>query len=474
MKNNQNSTKSKKLVKGMAIYAIGTICTKCLSFLIVPLYTYYISTSDMGVYDLLYSTMSVLTPLITLQISDAAYRWMIRKEKIDESITTTFQFLIANSLIFSLIILVVNHFFSIPYCGYFIAMLITSRALATIQKLLRGLENQKLYAVSSIIYSVVYLSLNLLQIVVLKMGVISLFQSTVVANIFTVIAIFVLEKRLIKNFFKLINFRFLKELLAVSIPLVPNQLNWWVMSSSDRYVISIFINNSANGIYSIASKFPSVLQMMLSLFTTSWQDLSIADEKKDRKYYSYVFEKLYRVSFTMLPALIAVTQLYIRLMMDNSYHAAANYVAFLYLGTIFQTFSSFYGVGYIREKRTINASLTSIYGAIINFVVNIALIKFIGLYAAVLLTFLGFLVMWMIREYQNRESLQIKINKKKFCLYFFIAVAVGVASAFFTNVVDIVIFVIGGVYFSLINKSEIISIVKIIKRKISHSQNKRQ
>ena len=73
----------------------------------------------MGVYDLLYSTMSVLTPLITLQISDAAYRWMIRKEKIDESITTTFQFLIANSLIFSLIILVVNQFFFDPLLRIF-------------------------------------------------------------------------------------------------------------------------------------------------------------------------------------------------------------------------------------------------------------------------------------------------------------------------------------------------------------------
>ena len=36
--------KSQSLAKGMLIYAIGNFGTKILSFLIVPLYTFYIST----------------------------------------------------------------------------------------------------------------------------------------------------------------------------------------------------------------------------------------------------------------------------------------------------------------------------------------------------------------------------------------------------------------------------------------------
>lgn len=464
------TSKNEKLIGGMFIYAIGTFGTKILSFLIVPLYTYYITTSEMGTYDLLHSTMSVLTPLVTLQISDAAYRWMIRKEQVEKSIESTIQVLFINCTIFSIIILIINQFWEIPYCGYFIVLLITSRALATIQKLLRGLNNQKLYTVSSIFYSVCYLSLNVLQICVLKMGVVSLFQSAIIANILAIVFIFVLEHRLVRPYFNKPDFSFIKELFGVSIPLVPNQLNWWVMSSSDRYVIRFFMSGAANGIYSISYKFPSLLHLVLGLFTTSWQDVSIADEKKDGRYYSDVFERLYKFSFSMLPALIALTQLYICILMSEAYHEAAKYIAFLYMGTIFQVFSSFYGVGYVRQKKTKNASFTSIYGAVINIVVNIALIRFIGLYAAEISTFVGFFVMWVVRERQNREELQITINLKKFLPYFAVALIVSTISAMFNLYVDIIVFIVGGVYFLIVNWNDIKHILLMIYKKLNRNK----
>ena len=67
-----------KLLTGTIIYAIGNFGTKILSFLIVPMYTYYIASSDMGMYDLVNTTLNMLFPLLTLQIADAAYRWLIR------------------------------------------------------------------------------------------------------------------------------------------------------------------------------------------------------------------------------------------------------------------------------------------------------------------------------------------------------------------------------------------------------------
>ncbi len=474
MSEKSTSAKNKELFSGMAIYAIGTFGTKLLSFLIVPLYTYYITTSDMGTYDLLHSAMSVLTPIVTLQISDAAYRWMIRKENIEGSIEATIQVLFINSVIFSGLILLFNLFIPIPFCHYFIGLLITSRALQTIQKLLRGLNNKKLFAISSILYSAIYLGLNVLQICVLQVGVVSLFLSQIISNILTIIFIVCLDRRLFRNYFKPINFPFVKELISVSAPLVPNLLNWWVMSSSDRFIISFAINSAANGIYAISCKFPSFLHLVLNLFTTSWQDLSIADKEKDGTYYSKVFEKLYIFSFTIIPVIIAATQLYIVLLMSPAYHEAARYVAFLYMGTIFQVFSSFYGVGYVREKKTKNASLTSIYGAIINFVVNIGLIYFIGLYAAAISTFAGFLVMWLIREHQNRDELQILIDKQKFVTYFTIACIFSSVSSIFNVYADFIFFALGAAYFLIVNRKDLKSILSSVTRKIHKKKVQKQ
>ncbi|WP_416346034.1 lipopolysaccharide biosynthesis protein, partial [[Eubacterium] hominis] len=74
-------SKNKKLIQGTLIYAIGSFGTKILNFLIVPLYTYYILPGDLGDYDLLMTTVSLISPLITLKISDATYRWIINKKE---------------------------------------------------------------------------------------------------------------------------------------------------------------------------------------------------------------------------------------------------------------------------------------------------------------------------------------------------------------------------------------------------------
>ena len=75
----------KKLMKGTGIYAVGTFGTKILMFLMAPLYTYYLSPSEMGTYDVLLTTIGWIMPIISLQISDAVYRWIIR-ENVDCSV----------------------------------------------------------------------------------------------------------------------------------------------------------------------------------------------------------------------------------------------------------------------------------------------------------------------------------------------------------------------------------------------------
>ena len=76
----QKRNRNRELISGTVIYAVGGFGTKILSFLFVPLYTYYILPADMGTYDLVITTVSLLTPVITIQIGDAAYRWLIGVE----------------------------------------------------------------------------------------------------------------------------------------------------------------------------------------------------------------------------------------------------------------------------------------------------------------------------------------------------------------------------------------------------------
>lgn len=441
------------LFKGMIVYAIGNFGTKILSFLIVPLYTYYITTEDMGTYDLLITTVNLLAPIVTLQISDAAYSWIMREKDVEDiCIKSTFQILIFNTIVSSLIIIGVNQIYNIPYCMEFILVLASSNALAIAQKILRGIKKQKLFAASGIIYTFIFLSLNVIQICIFDLGVKGLFISAIAANILALVIIMILEKKLRTCLIDTIDLKLIKKMLAFSTPLIANQLSWWVINSSDRYIITFFLGKAANGIFSIAYKFPTILQMILNLFNTAWQDISIVDNDVEQgTYYSEIFKQLYKISFMILLPLVPITKIAIELIVENSYKSAASYISFLYLGTIFQAFSSFYGVGYLKSKNTKQASLTSIYGAVVNAVVNLALIKFIGLQAAAISTFLGFFVMWLIREKQNRKELGISIDRAHFAKVFIPILIFCIISCFTGLYIDVILAILGMVIFIIIN-----------------------
>lgn len=464
----------KQLIKGTIIYAIGNFGTKILSFLIVPLYTYYISTSEMGNYDLLNSTVNLLIPIVTLQIFDAAFRWMIRDEDLNGDYErSTLQIVLLNSIFAGLIIYLYNYFFPFPYPLEFIGLVISTTVLTAIQKLLRGLKNQKLYVYSSIIYTIVFLALNILFVVVLKLGVQSLFISSIIANIIAILFCFALEKKLRVNIFTKLNNKVVNQMIKFSAPLIPNQLNWWAMNSANRYIIRFFLGASANGIFAIAFKFPSILQMLLGFFNTSWQDVSVAEKgEQQSKYYSDVFKQLYRLSFSILWPLIPLTKIVVNIVMAEQYKIAANFISFLYLGTVFQSFSSFYGVGYLRDMDTKQASLTSIYGAVISILANILLVKFIGLQASGIAMFLGFFTMWIIRERQNRKSLGIHIEKKDFIIYFLLTVFIVILGCFSSKFIDFILLILGTLLFIALNWSLMISIIKAIhkagKNKLVH------
>lgn len=305
--------KDKALIIGTITYAIGSFGSKIMSFLIVPLYTYYIMPSDLGDYDLLVATVSLLSPLITMKISEATYRWIINsKDNEVIYISATYKCLFRNCLISAIILLVINQIIPIWHCYYFVFILIGDRILECLQKLLRGLKNQKLFAISGLFQTAVMVTCNMIKICFLGEGVVALLQSNTLSLYLTILFVLIFEKRLRKVDFKLNVKKQQKEMLSYSMPLVPSALSWWVMNASDRYIIRLVIGSTANGIYSVAYKFPSILQTFLNMFNNAWVDLVLSGLKKDKEsteYINKVFNLLVKISFEVLFVLIPITKL---------------------------------------------------------------------------------------------------------------------------------------------------------------------
>ena len=117
--------------------------------------------------------------------------------------------------------------------------------------------------------------------------------------------------------------------------------------------------------------------------------------------------------------------------------------------------------------RSGKAFRTSIYGAIINAVVNLCFVELIGLQAAAVSTFLGFLVMWLVRERQNKEELQIRINWFEFWALTLLAVWMSIASILMDMEFNIILTVTGFCIFVSLNYQNVLQLRKMLIGKIN-------
>lgn len=471
MDNKQVEQNNKALLTGTIVYAIGNLGTKILTFLIVPLYTYYISTSDMGDYDLLMTSVSLLAPIVSLKISDATYNWMIKQTMSNEvCIKATYNYLLKSCALSVIVVGIIGHIAHIWNLKLFLAILVLDPVLETTQKILRGLKNQKLFAASGIIYTGILVTLNFITVCVMKLGVTSLLVNTIISQLVSITLIFALEKRmrcLVVTVNKSTLLETQKEMLKYSMPLVPSTLSWWVMSVSDRYVVRFFLGSSFNGIYAIATKFPSVLQTFFVLFNNAWTDMALANlhsKEENSKYVSGLFEKMYMFSFSAIFCLIPMTKVVTQVILSSDYKIGSIYIGFLYLGAIFQGFSTFASVGYLQSKKTARAATSSLAGAIVNLLVDFILIKSVGLFAAALSTYAGFLVMWLVRMYDIRKDWPIAVNIPKFTIMTLVATAIATVTIWTTVEIDAIMTVLFGVLFIALNKKYI----KVVIQKIKH------
>lgn len=464
----KQENRSKQLMKGTLIYAIGNFGSKFLSFLIAPLYTYYINPTQMGQYDLINTTIGLLTPFLTLQIGEATYKWIItNRNKSQEYMSVAYHLIIATSYLATVIIVIVNRFIPIPFCNYFIVLLIVGRFADQMQRVLRALGRQKLFATLGIINTFVFLIVNVFQICVLKRGVEAILTSSIISNIIVILIVAIAEPKVLpgKYLFKK-NSELLRQMIKFSAPLVPNAMNWWMISSSDRYIVNFFLGNAANGILSMSHKFPTLLQLVNSMFYNSLQDLALGDKStlKEDTYYSDVFEKYYLFLLGFLLPLIPITRIVIELLMSEAYHDAALYTSWMYIGVAFQGLSSFLGIGYLKNNNTKGASKTSVYAAIVNAISHIVLIKFVGLHAAGLSTLFGFATMTFIRLRETKETLNININLRKFLLVCSLVTAFSILTLIDSILLEVIMVLFGAGVFVYINIDMIAKILKKVRR----------
>ena len=194
----------KELIKNTIIISIGKFSTQLVSFLLLPLYTSLLTTSEYGQYDFLNTISIFLFFFVTLLMEEGMFRFLIDakndKDK-REIFSATMIFSLLSFLVWSILIFIVGYFLDYPYTIYLIFYILASILSALAGSSARGMSKFKLYSLFSFLSSLATIVLNILFIVVLKMGLPSLFLSYIIGN--SLVSIWLLLKIKILKYVKL-------------------------------------------------------------------------------------------------------------------------------------------------------------------------------------------------------------------------------------------------------------------------------
>ena len=411
-----SSSPYRSLGKNTAIFAIGSFGSKAISFFMLPIFTRVLTQADYGKIDIISTSISLLLPLLTLNIVEAVFRFTLDKGSLEEKqaiFTSALTVGTAGFLCLLFFIPVFMHFgFSGQLLLAFLILFLTDIIHGITKVLIRAEQRLKLFAVSDIIQTAVFASTGILLVAFFRMGIIGYLISQITAVAVSTAILFLfgsVVKYIAPSALKVVQ---IKVMIKYSLPLVPNTLAWWIISASDRYMLAFFAGFSSTGIYAVAHKFPVLLSVLNGVFYQAWQISSIDQfNSPDRKqFYSNIFRALSTLMFLGTIAFAIILRPFIIVMTGEGFQEAWRFVPFLILGTVFHSFSQFFGVGYLAAKKTGGAFRTSGIGAAANIGVNLLLIPLIGIQAASISTAIAFFIMWIARLIETRKYFSISIN----------------------------------------------------------------
>ena len=468
-------SKERNLAKNTAIITIGKICTQLISFLLLPLYTAFLTTTEYGVVDLLNTLVSLLIPIISFQIDMGIFRFLIDKredkEGIKQLITSVFYFLLTQIFIFLSIFMVISRWINNEY-KYFLAFnLIATVFTNLLLQIARGLGDNKKYTIGSFLSGVATLCLNVILIAKFRLGAYGMLYAHLIGNIVCIIYIFVSLKIYKYINRKDYNKKVFKEVLKYSLPLIPNSISWWIVNVSDRVIITYFINIATNGIYSVANKFSSLITIMYNVFNIAWTESAAVNfESEDRdKFFSNILDKTIRFFGALGLGIIGFMPLVFNILVNVNYSEAYLQIPILIVATIFNILVSFLGSIYVAKKITKEISKTSFMAAVINVIINVALIQKIGLYAASISTLVAWISMFIYRLIDSKKYVNLYVKKELiFSMIFMFVIALII---YYLKNMYLCIFaaLIVTIYAIYINKQNIGFALKSIKGKLKRA-----
>lgn len=423
-------TKYKFLSKNMLLFSISSFGQKILAFLLVPLYTNVLSTAEYGTVDLVTTTVNLLLPVFTLNISESVMRFTLDDKDNTQYVSYGIKVVTKGALVLLFGIVL---FSLTPYLASYRQVLLWLYLIYAInsvyslqQNYLRAIDKVDVMITGSLINSLIMMALNVILLTQLKWGITGYFVSIFFGLICSCIF---MERnaRIFRNVHYNINneMKIRADCLKYCIPTIFTALAWWINSSLDKFFVTVLCGVGQNGIYSISYKIPTILGIFQTIFVQAWTLSAISEFDKDDKdgFFGKTYE-LYNSMMVLVCSCIILGNMFLSsVLYAKDFFIAWKCVPLLLISSLFSALSGYLGSVFSAVKDTKTCAYTTILSAFVNIVLNALLIPKFGIVGASMATALAYIVAWFVRMVVSRRYIRMKYSiTNSLVTYFLLAV----------------------------------------------------
>lgn len=417
---------SMNLIKSFSVYTGISIINAGVSFVLFPILTFYLSTSDYGIMSLFLAYAAIVGTLISFSVPGytGIHFYDLDKNKYSEIFSSSFFVPIFIFIILEILLVFIYNYIDTDIPKIWLLIIPIYAFLEYIYQYLLSvliiMKDVKLFSIISILKIVIEVSLILLFVIEMNMSWQGkLLSSIIVLQLGSIISIlFFIKKEFLKITFDI---KIIIKTLAFGAPLILHGLNKFVINQSDRIFISKLVSVEDTGLYSAGYSIGMVVLIVIGAILNVYSPYLIerlSNISEEKKYqilkFSYIIILGLLVVFILLNAV--VSPLMFKYFINSSFKAGANYVFLISLSYLFWGIYLMFA-GYIFYlKKTKFLAFAAIIIMIINLLLNYVLIKLYGAIGAAQSTAISFfilLVLVMIYSSYIYKMPWFKINKIK-------------------------------------------------------------
>lgn len=394
----------RRLGRHSAVYGLGGVVSRVLAVFLLPLYTRYLDTADLGAVGLIVALSAVLVTVLRLGISSAFFRFYFDSQDAARRrlvVRTSFWFTMASATaglaagvllagpVADVLGLEEANLVRAGFVGIWAQM-----NYEQLTSLFRAEERSTAFVLASLANITVTVGATVLLVVVWEQGALGVIAGNFVGTLTVYLALLAVHREQLGLEFSR---PLLREMNRFGVPLVPAALALIVVNFSDRFFLVHLASLEEVGLYEIGVRIASAMVLLLTAFRMAWPAFaySIEDDGEAKRTYAFVLTYLVAVASWLALALGLLAPWLVRVLATPEFYGGQRVVAPLAFGGMAYAAYIVMAIGVGRAKRTqFNWAIAGIAAAV-NVVLNLLLIPPYGMLGAAYATVAAYAVMFL-------------------------------------------------------------------------------